>query len=125
MMEKNQVWCCENCERTNESIEIQRVTVNQHTAMLCQACAHILTLPKNNNRFFQLVRKKNMDDSNKEMQKVHQLLSAFIAVGALFLVVIVAAGIAQNYDFTTIAFQEIQSTAIDRPLSFLQLKSFN
>lgn len=124
-MEKNRVSRCENCNRTMESIKLQRVAIHQHTAMLCLACAHILTLPKNNSQFLQLVRKKQMIDSNKEMQKVHQLISAFITVGALFLVVIVAAGIAQNYDFTTIAFQEIQSTAIDRPLSFLQLKSFN
>lgn len=124
-MEKNRVSHCENCNRTIESIKLQRVTIHQHTAMLCLACAHILTLPNNKNRFFQLVRKKQMNDSNKEMQKVHRLLSAFIAVGALFLVVIATAGIAQNYDFTTIAFHEIQSTPINGPLSFLQLKSFN
>ena len=124
-MEKKQVWCCENCERTNESIEIQPVTINQHTAMLCLACAHILTLPKNKNRFIQLVRIKSMQHSNIEMQKVHRMLSTFIAVGALLLVVVATAGIVQNSDFATIAFHEIQSTSINGALSFLHLTSFN
>lgn len=124
-MEKNHVWCCENCERTIESVQIQSVTMDQLTAMLCLACEHILTLPKNKNRFIQLVHKKNRHHSNSEMQKVHRMLSAFIAVGALLLVVVATAGIVQSYDFTTIAFHEIQSTSINGPLSFLHLNSFN
>lgn len=99
---------CENCGRTSESIQVQPVTMSKHMAFLCLACTHVFTLPKNKNRFIELVRSKNMQQSNKEMQKVHQLLSTFIAVGMLLVVAVVTAGIIQYYDLTILAVQEIQ-----------------
>ena len=118
-------YCCESCNRTNESIQLNRVTLNHHTAHLCLACEHVLTLPKNEERFFQLIRNKKRQHSNSEMQKAHRVLSAFIAVGVLFLVVIAALAVTQSNGFSTIAFDEIQSNPINKQLTFLDLKSFN
>ncbi|MGN7479121.1 DNA polymerase III subunit delta [Solibacillus silvestris] len=117
--------CCENCGRKSETIQVNPVTLNHHTAYLCVTCTHVFALPKNKDRFFQLVRGKKAKSSNREMQKAHQILSAFIAAGALFLVAVAAAGVAQNYDFTTIVFNEIRLTPLNEQLSFLHLKSFN
>ena len=116
---------CESCNRTNESIQLNRVTLNHHTAHLCLACEHVLTLPKNEERFFQLIRNKKRQHSNSEMQKAHRILSAFIAVGVLLLVIIGALAVTQNNGFSTIAFEEIQSNSMNKQLTFLHLKSFN
>ena len=113
---------CENCGRTNESVQIDALTIKQHTAQLCLACAHVLSLPNNEARFLQLVRKKGVKQSNQEMQKAHRILSAFIVVGAMFLVILVAAGISQAVDFTTVASPDIGATQTDRQLTFIQLK---
>lgn len=116
---------CENCNRTNEFIQLNRVTLNHHTAHLCLACEHVLTLPNNEDRFFQLIRNKKRQHSNIEMQKAHRVLSAFIAVGMLFLVVIAAFAVTQGNGFSSIAFQKIQSIPTNKQLTFLHLKSFN
>ena len=116
---------CENCNRTNESTQVNRVTLAHHTAHLCLTCEHVLTLPKNEDRFFQLIRNKKRQHSNSEMQKAHRTLTAFIAVGVLFLVVIAALAVTQNNGFSTQAFQEIQLDPMNQQLTFLHLKSLN
>ncbi|AWE08690.1 DNA polymerase III subunit delta [Lysinibacillus sp. 2017] len=100
-MEEETNGCCENCGRSTEVVEIETVVLNNHIAQLCLACTHVLTLPKNESRFLQLVRKKGRKESNKEMQKAHKVLSLFLALGTLFLVMIAAAGVSQGLDFAT------------------------
>lgn len=124
-MGETNAYRCENCNRTNESFQLNRVTLNHHTANLCLTCEHVLTLPRNEGRFFQLIRNKKRQHSNIEMQKAHRILSAFIAVGVLLLVVIAAMAVTQSNNFSNQAFQEIQSDPMIQQLSFLHLKSFN
>ena len=92
---------CEHCGRAAETVEINAITVQNHTAHLCLACAHVLTLPKNETRFLQLVRKNTRKESNKEMQKVHQFISVLLAIGILFSMMIFVAGVSQGVDFAS------------------------
>ena len=89
---------CENCGRSSEVVEIEQLTLRGHIAQVCVTCAHILSQPTNEKRFFQLVRRKNSDASNPEMKKVHQLMSTLIAVGMLMIVTLVTFGVVQNFD---------------------------
>ena len=114
---------CEHCGRAAESVEINAITVQNHTAHLCLACAHVLTLPKNEARFLQLVRKKIHKESNKEMQKVHQLMSVLLAVGVLFLVIIAAAGVSQGLDFVSWSTGEVEQDT--EYVSFVDINDYN
>lgn len=122
-MVNNNICRCENCGRTNNSVQINPITIDHHTAYLCLACEHVLHLPENKNRFFSLVRSKNRKQANPEMLGVHRILSAFIAVGVLFFVAIAALGVAQSADIVTLSLFETESILINEYLSFLQLKS--
>lgn len=117
--------CCENCGRSKEAVEIKSVVLNNHVAQLCLACAHVLTLPKNESRFLQLVRKKNMKESNKEMQKAHRILSLFIAVGMLFLVMIAAAGVSQGVDFATWYEADSLDEIATEYVSFVEINNYD
>lgn len=122
-MVNNNICRCENCGRTNNSVQINPVTIDHHTAYLCLVCEHVLHLPENKNRFFSLVRSKNRKQANREMQGAHRILSAFIAVGVLFSVAIAAVGVAQSTDIVTLPLFETDSILINEYLSFLQLKA--
>lgn len=89
---------CENCGRSSEIVEIEQLTLRGHVAQVCVTCVHILSQTTNEKRFFQLVRRKNSKDSNPEMKKIHQLMSALIAVGMLMIVTLVTFGVVQNLD---------------------------
>ena len=123
-MVNNNTCRCENCGRTNKSVHINSVTIDHQTAYLCLACAHVLNLPGNKNRFFSLVRSNKSKHANPEMQRAHRILSAFIAVGVFFLVAITALGVAQNYGMTAWPLFETEAILINEHLSFLKLKSF-
>ena len=123
-MVNNHIGCCENCGRTHVDIHIHPVTIEYHTAHLCLACEHVLNLPENQNRFFNLARNQNRKQANQEMQRAHSILSAFIAVGVLFLVAVTALGVAQSYDNTTLTFSKTENIVMNEYLSFLQLKAF-
>lgn len=122
LMDNNGACRCENCGRTTEYVQVDFVVIARHSAQLCLACAHVLSMPHQHERFFKLVRKKDVKQSNVEMQKAHRLLSGFIAVGATLAAVTVAVvsmtqgiEVASTLDF-----------AIDsETLTFLNLKSFN
>lgn len=123
-MVNNNTCRCENCGRTNNLVQINRVTIDHHTAYLCLACEHVLHLPENKNRFFSLVRSKNRKQANPEMQRIHRILSAFIAVGVLFFVAIAALEVAQSTELVTLPLFEADSMLINEHLSFLQLKEY-
>lgn len=123
-MVNNNTCRCENCGRTNKSVHINPLTIEHHTAYLCLACEYVLNLPENQNRFFSLVRSKKSKHTNPEMLGAQRILSAFIAVGVLFLVTITALGVVQNYGITTLSLFEADTILINEYLSFLQLKSF-
>lgn len=123
---KNNLSCsCENCRRLNTSVEIETITIQHHVAQLCLACAHVLSLPKNEARFLQLVRKKDVHESNKEMQKAHQLLARFLAVGIFFLVIIAAAGISQGFDLTVLTSQEQNYENTAEYVSFIEINNYH
>lgn len=75
---------CEHCGRTQ--LNIEEVTVDRHVAELCVTCAYVLK--QNPERVKQLVRNKTKNESNREMQKQHQLLSGLISVGILGIIAI-------------------------------------
>ena len=113
---------CENCGRTTEYVQVDCVTIARHSAQLCLACAHVLSMPHQHERFFKLVRKKDVKQSNAEMQKAHRLLSRFIAVGATLAAVTVAVvGMTQGIDLAS----TLNFTPDSDTLTFLNLKSFN
>ena len=114
---------CENCGRTTEAVEIEAIAIQHHKAQLCITCAHVLTLPKNEARFLQLVRKNIHKESNKEMQKVHQLMSVLLAVGVLFLVIIAAAGVSQGLDFVSWSTGEVEQDT--EYVSFVDINDYN
>lgn len=87
---------CENCGRTSESVEIAKLSICNHTAQLCVTCTHILSQVSNKERFFSLVRNKNAQSSNNDMQKVHKQLTALISIGLLLIACIGSIGIVQN-----------------------------
>lgn len=118
-MEKYNECNCENCGRSSLVVEIEHITIQQHIANLCLACSHVLTLPKNKARFLQLVRKKESKNSNKEMQKAHQLLSMLLFVGACLIVVVAAAtSVTEGFDFTVLS---STGTSTTEYLSFVEL----
>lgn len=121
-MDNNGACRCENCARTTEYVQVNVVTIKRHSAQLCLACAHVLSMPRQHERFLQLVRKKDVNQSNREMQKAHRLLSGFIAVGATLAAVTVAViGMTQGIDMAS----TLDFTSDSEILTFLNLKSFN
>ena len=84
---------CENCGRSNDVVEIEKLTIRGHIADLCLTCAHVLSYNEPN--FFSLVRGKSEQQSNSEMKKVHAMLSTLLMVGMFFIVIVAAYGVAQ------------------------------
>ena len=121
-MANNGACRCENCGRTTEYVQVDFVVIARHSAQLCLACTHVLSMPHQHERFFKLVRKKDVKQSNVEMQKAHRLLSGFIAVGATLAAVTVAVvSMTQGIEVaSTLDFAMDSET-----LTFLNLKSFN
>lgn len=122
----NKVGCsCENCGRTTEYVQVELVTIQRHSAQLCLACAHVLSSPQQQARFFKLIRQKNAQQSNAEMQQAHRLVSRFIALGSvLAAVAVMAIGVTQGFDVTTVVSNTFDSAqSVNETLSFLQLKS--
>ena len=115
---------CENCGRTADAVELENIAIKHHTAQLCVTCAHVLTLPKNEARLLQLVRKNTCKESNKDMQKVHQVMSLLLAVGALFLVIIAAAGVSQGFEFVSWSTDRLDET-ITEYISFVDINDYN
>ncbi|MEK4627225.1 MAG: DNA polymerase III subunit delta [Solibacillus sp.] len=116
---------CENCGRSSKDVEISIITIKKHVAELCLACAHVLTLSKNEARFLQLVRKKDKKHSNKDMRQVHQVLSALLAVGTLFLVFIVALGVSKNIDLTVVTTHlEPDTKPVSEYLTFAEINRY-
>ena len=115
---------CENCSRTAPSVEIVVKTIQNHKAQLCLACAHVLTLPNNGNRFLQLVRKNSYKESNKDMQKVHQFMSILLAVGTLFIVIITAASVSQGFDFASWSTDSVVDKGTEY-VSFVDINDYN
>ena len=121
-MGNNGACSCENCGRTTEYVQVALVTIERHSAQLCLACEHVLSMPQQHERFFKLVRKKDVKQSNEDMQKAHRVLSRFIAVGTMFAAVTVAAvGMTQGFDMAS----TLDFATNPEPLTFLNLKSFN
>lgn len=122
VMDNNGACNCENCGRTTEYVQVDFVTIERHSAQLCLACTHLLSMPHQRERFLQLVRKKDVNQSNVKMQKAHRLLSGFIAVGATLAAVTVAVvSMTQGIDMTS----TLDFTPDSETLTFLNLKSFN
>ena len=115
---------CENCGRTAEAVEMEVITIHHHKAQLCVTCAHVLTLPQNEGRFLQLVRKSTRKESDKDMQKVHQVMSVLLAVGALFLVIIAAAGVSQGIDFISLSTDGVVEIETEY-VSFVYINDYN
>lgn len=121
-MDNNGACRCENCGRTTEYVPVDRVMIARHSAQLCLACAHVLSMPHQHERFFKLVRQKDVKQSNMEMQKAHRLLSGFIAVGAtLAAVTLTVVGMTQGIEVAN----TLNFTPDSDTLTFLNLKSFN
>lgn len=122
----NKVACsCENCGRTTEYVLIDIVTIQHHSAHLCLACAHVLSSPQQQARFFKLVRQKNANHANAEMQQAHRFITRMITFGsALAAVAIMAIGVTQGYDVFAFASNSSDAAqSVDKTLTFLQLKS--
>ena len=118
---------CENCSRTAKVVNMETITIQNHKAQLCLACAHVLTLPQNEARFLQLVRKNTRKESNKDMQKIHQLISVLLAIGTLFLVIIAAAGVSQEFDFASWSTGQVEQVEIKATeyISFVNINDYN
>ena len=113
---------CENCGRTTEYVQVDFVVIARHSAQLCLACTHVLSMPHQHDRFFKLIRKKDVKQSNAEMQKAHQLLSGFIGVGATLAVVAIAVvGMTQGIEVAS----TLGAATDAETLTFLKLKSFH
>lgn len=115
---------CENCGRTAESVEIRAISIQNHIGQLCLACAHVLTLPKNEDRFLQLVRKKGCSESNKEMKKVHQFISVLLAIGTVFFVMIVVAGVSQGFDIASWTSNHSEVEKTTDYVSFVEINNY-
>ena len=117
---------CENCGRTTEYVQVNLVTIERHSANLCLACAHVLSMPPQQERFFKLVRKKDVKESNEEMQKAHRLLSSLISVGTVFIAgIVLAMGVSQGFDVVNLLPSASSIIANQEPLTFIQLKSLS
>lgn len=112
---------CENCGRSNHSGAISKHTNQQHVAQLCLTCAHVFSLPANEGRFLQLVRKKTKQTSNPEMQKVHKKLSFLLAVAGLFLTIIAAAAVSHSVNLKSYYDIYFHEQETDEYLSFASL----
>ena len=115
---------CENCNRTATSVEIIGTTIQHHTAQLCLACAHVLTLPDHKERFLQLVRKNSYKESNKDMQKVHRFMSLLLAFGALCIVMIATASVSQGFDFASWSTDHLVGKATEY-VSFVNINDYS
>lgn len=112
---------CENCGSSNVSDTVSKYSNQQHVAQLCITCAHILSLPANEDRFLQLVRKKTLATSNIEMQKVHKKISILLAVAGLFLTIIAAAAVSQSVNIKGYYDLYFHEQETDEYLSFAHL----
>lgn len=122
----NNVACsCENCGRTTEYVQIDLITIQHHSAQLCLACAHVLSFPQQQARFFKLVRQKKIQHSNSEMQQAHRLISRMIGGGSvLAAVAVMAVGVTQGFDINALVPNPIDSAqSVEASLTFLHLKS--
>ena len=124
-MGKNGACSCENCGRTTEYVLIDIVTIQHHSAHLCLACAHVLSSPQQQARFFKLVRQKNANHANAEMQQAHRFITRIITFGsALAAAAVMAIGVTQGYDISAFASNSVEvAQSVDETLTFLHLKS--
>lgn len=124
-MGKNGACSCENCGRTTEYVQVDLVTIQQHSAYLCLACAHVLSLSQQQNRFFKLVRQKDAQHANAEMQQAHRHISRMITFGSvLAAAAVMAIGVTQGYDISAFASNSLEvAQSVDETLTFLHLKS--
>lgn len=124
-MDQIQLCICENCGRSNQSVIVANHTIHQHVAQLCPTCMHILSLPTNEARFLQLVRKKSKQASNSEMQKIHKKLSMLLAVAGLFVSMIATTVITQSMDMQASSNSHVSEQETDEYLSFAYLNRDN
>ena len=90
-----QTHCCENCQRPQSDIQIERYLLQGHVANLCLTCAYILVDEQKPERFLALCRRPVDQQTNRDMKKVHAMLSQFILVGVLFATIVAAMAVVQ------------------------------
>ncbi|WP_154661607.1 hypothetical protein [Bacillus ndiopicus] len=90
--------CCENCGRAANIVEMNKLSIEGHVAELCVACHYVLAQESQRARFFTLVRSKDKQSSNSEMQKVHRQLSLLIGAGIFVIACLSGVAIADNMD---------------------------
>ncbi|KYG90711.1 hypothetical protein A0U40_06990 [[Bacillus] sp. KCTC 13219] len=106
--------CCENCGRVAGIVEINQLTIEGHVAELCLACHYVLAQESQRARFFTLVRSKDKQTSNSEMQKVHRNLSFLIATGVFAIACLSGIVIVDNLDL-------LQTASAQNYLTFAEL----
>lgn len=89
---------CDNCNRPYSQENITKINEQNHIAYLCPLCTHLLTKPEQKERLLQMVRTRTYEQSNPDMQKIHNMFSLLITVGVFFLMVIsiIAVGVATS-----------------------------
>lgn len=113
LMKKN---CCENCQRAANIVEINQLCIEGHVAELCVACHIVLAQESQRTRFFTLVRSKDKQSSNNEMQKIHRKLSLLIATGIFAIACASGVAIVEHMD--------ILQTASTEYLTFAELNRY-
>jgi hypothetical protein len=89
---------CDNCCRPMEQKSLTKMTKKNLVAYLCTTCHYVYTNEQNTERFENMIQQKTFEQSNMEMKKVHNMLSALLVVGFVFCLLIVAAMLPQISD---------------------------
>lgn len=95
-MKQDNIICCENCNRLQLDVTIERYSMHGHVAYLCPTCANILVREEKPERFFSLCCRAVTKQTNNEMRKVHELLSRMILVGLFFMTIVAAIAVVQS-----------------------------
>ena len=90
-MQVNTIASCEQCHRKIEEQHIVKVECDQHIGYVCPMCHYIFTKEHQQERFKQMIRQKNYEQSNLEMKEIHRLLTTLITIGVVFCLVIASA----------------------------------
>ena len=85
-MTQNKRFTCELCNRDFSVLDCHKYEQQNYVAYICPTCSLITANDYQKKRLVKKTMHKSIQQSNPEMQQIHQTLSGLITLGSIFLV---------------------------------------